>query len=433
MLHENVRLAFVSMAANKLRTFLTMLGIIIGIAAVIAIMTVGNTLMVANQQQMATFGVNNVECYIGGSDSLYYSNEDFDWNNFHPAFTEDMLRKMIAQFPEEIEAVGISAYGQGGKATVQGKNQDQYYANVSMVGINPGYMDVNSSSMTITAGRNFRSNELTADSWYCLVDQMLVSNLFDGDAESAVGKKITVSLSDDTAYEYTIVGVYSSNQMQFADATSVKDMQTNLIVPFQNAKAVAGEDSQDSFNYISDITILTKTGTDVISFTTQLQDFMNSQLPSDTLYQVSCYNNAEWIEESNKSLRQMTLAITAIGAIALLVGGIGVMNIMTVSIMERTREIGTRKALGARNSDIRLQFITEAILICLLGGIIGIAAGLLIGYFACTKLLAGYTVTISWMSVWAAFGISFAIGVFFGFYPANKAARMDPIEALRYE
>ena len=139
-----------------------------------------------------------------------------------------------------------------------------------------------------------------------------------------------------------------------------------------------------------------------------------------------------YMEEINSMMGTTTLAISVIAGIALLVGGIGVMNIMLVSITERTREIGTRKALGAPNSSIRIQFIVESIVICLIGGIIGMILGILMGYGG-IKLIKSTVFAVSVKSVLLSIGFSMAIGVFFGYYPANKAAKLDPIEALRYE
>ena len=144
------------------------------------------------------------------------------------------------------------------------------------------------------------------------------------------------------------------------------------------------------------------------------------------------YNNQEWIRQANENMKRQTLTITLIGAIALLVGGIGVMNIMTVSITERTREIGTRKALGARKRDIRLQFITEAVILSLTGGVIGIATGILTGLLVC-RFVQGIPPVVSPASVAISFLFSIAVGIFFGFYPASRAAKLDPIDALRYE
>ena len=144
------------------------------------------------------------------------------------------------------------------------------------------------------------------------------------------------------------------------------------------------------------------------------------------------YSMSSYLEEMNDMVKTMTLAIAVIAGIALLVGGIGVMNIMLVSITERTREIGTRKALGAPNSSIRMQFIVESIVICLIGGIIGMLLGILMGYGG-VKLIQSTAFEVSVKSVLISIGFSMGIGVFFGYYPANKAAKMDPIEALRYE
>ena len=137
------------------------------------------------------------------------------------------------------------------------------------------------------------------------------------------------------------------------------------------------------------------------------------------------------VESMSSIMNTLSIAISVIAGISLLVGGIGVMNIMLVSVTERTREIGTRKALGATNNDIRLQFVVESIIVCLIGGVIGIAAGTLLGY--CGSSLISEPALPTLGSIALAVGFSMAIGVFFGYYPANKAARLDPIEALRYE
>jgi len=160
-----------------------------------------------------------------------------------------------------------------------------------------------------------------------------------------------------------------------------------------------------------------------------LTDVMANTL-GDKFY-VDAYSNQTMIQENTKTMNQMTLAISMIAAIALIVGGIGVMNIMTVSITERTKEIGTRKALGAPDGMIMLQFISEAIIICLIGGLIGIVVGLLLGNIAAHFM--GYTPEVSIASIYMSVGFSMAIGVFFGYSPAKHAANMNPIDALRYE
>ena len=182
---------------------------------------------------------------------------------------------------------------------------------------------------------------------------------------------------------------------------------------------------------ISDFTVVAKDGVDTTSLASEMQTWLNAHNTAYANYQMECYSMQSMIKQSTDMSKNTTNAMTLIAALALLVGGIGVMNIMTVSITERTREIGTRKALGAPNEQILLQFITEAIIICLIGGLIGIGLGIVMGNIA-SKVM-GYPASISLASIAVSMGFSMFIGVFFGFYPANKAAKMNPIEALRYE
>ena len=296
---------------------------------------------------------------------------------------------------------------------------------------------MNDAEAPIQAGRIFQKNELGSDSCVCIVSDKLVNNLFDGDVNKALGQKITfpVSMDEDgneTTAEYTIIGVYTMNMSYYGfdgGVNSEKDIYTTVYIPYLNSLSYAKGAGSRALN---NFTLKVKTGEDVISFSDELQSYLTGLLGENSNFQVHVSNNKQWIEEADASMKQQVMTITLIGAIALLVGGIGVMNIMTVSITERTREIGTRKALGAPNRDIRMQFITEAVIICIIGGLIGIAVGIGIGAIAC-KAVQHIPMVMSWKSVLGSFGVSLAIGVFFGYYPANKAAKMDPIEALRYE
>ena len=177
--------------------------------------------------------------------------------------------------------------------------------------------------------------------------------------------------------------------------------------------------------------MVTSVGTDATQFLNQVQYFFDSRYRKNEDFQVSAYSMESMVSSMTDMLSTVSLAIAVIAGISLLVGGIGVMNIMLVSITERTREIGTRKALGATNGSIQLQFIVEAVIICLIGGMIGIILGVGLGSVA-AKLL-GYAAKASVLSIVVSVLFSMVIGVFFGFYPANKAAKLDPIEALRYE
>ena len=385
MLGENVRLAFKSMAANKLRTFLTMLGIIIGIAAVIAIMTVGNSQTAENERQNSMYGVNTMNVYMWLKDGIQLD-ENTDMSRYQPQFTKEMLQKMVDTYSDRIEAVAVTSWAGSGTAYPDKAKDEKIYANFDLQGVNPGYFTVNAGMVPLQEGRVFTDNELKGDSYVCVV-----SDLF---AKSLYGEDISASL-------------------------------------YRNAVAMAlvNDKTADKISYFD---IGAVPGTDVISFSQELQDYLTSLLPADSNFQINVYNNQEWIRQANENMKRQTLTITLIGAIALLVGGIGVMNIMTVSITERTREIGTRKALGARKRDIRLQFITEAVILSLTGGVIGIAAGILTGLLVC-RFVQGIPPVVSPASVAISFLFSIAVGIFFGFYPASRAAKLDPIDALRYE
>ena len=169
----------------------------------------------------------------------------------------------------------------------------------------------------------------------------------------------------------------------------------------------------------------------MVQLATSMQDYMQSMFSADQNVTVESFSNKQMVDEVKASMQQQTTTISLIAAIALLVGGIGVMNIMTVTITERTREIGTRKAMGAKRRAIRQQFIIEAVVMCVIGGMIGTIGGLIGGIIGCR--LMHYSIAVPMDSIALAIAVSLAIGIFFGYYPANRAAKMDPIEALRYE
>jgi len=166
-------------------------------------------------------------------------------------------------------------------------------------------------------------------------------------------------------------------------------------------------------------------------FSKRLQTYFDRLYKDNTKYKCSIYNEENMLSKVSSTLNVISIAIAAIAAIALLVGGIGVMNIMLVSVTERTREIGTRKALGARSGYIKMQFLVESVIICVMGGIIGVIVGLLLAWGGTSLMHAEFTVSVP--VIFISVGFSMLIGIFFGYYPAKKAAGLDPIEALRYE
>ncbi len=425
---ENVLLAISGLLANKMRAFLTMLGIIIGIGSVIAIVTVGNSLTNSITSSMESMGANNVTVglqqkstetettesgmtFRGPGRSKQPEESDY--------FTDEMLDDLKETFPDEVQDLSIeSSLGSG-----QVKD-GELYANVSVSGVNEGYFAAN--DLTILHGNTLSEKALTGGKGVALVSDKFVNNLYGGDNTAAIGQTIETDIGSDF-YQFTIVGVYEyDDTMSGFSSTSEEDLSTTMYVPIKNVQ----KKTHSTAGY-QQFTIVVKTGTDTETFITDMQHFFDKYYRNNETFEVSAFSMESMISSMTDMLSTVSVAISFIAGISLLVGGIGVMNIMLVSISERTKEIGTRKALGAANSSIRLQFIVEAMVICLIGGIIGIIVGVVGGAFAAKAL--GYSASPSIVSIVVSLLFSLTIGVFFGYYPANRAAKMNPIDALRYE
>jgi len=259
-----------------------------------------------------------------------------------------------------------------------------------------------------------------------VVSDRLVKNIF-GENADALGKEI--KLYDSRGIRtYVIVGVYEHMESAMFMAYSSlpeKDIRTYMYVPVTLVK------QEKSMNNYSTVTIMSKAGVDADKFEKDIEKFFNKFYERNPRWEVAAYSMSSQIEIASTIMNTVSTAVAVIAAISLLVGGIGVMNIMLVSVTERTREIGIRKALGAKNSHVRMQFITEAMIISLIGGVIGLVLGLMMGSLGSTLINA--EPVFNFPTIVATIIFSMAIGVFFGYYPANKAAQLDPIEALRYE
>ena len=411
MLIENIRLALSSIKANKKRSFLTMLGIIIGIGSVIAIMTVGNSLTASTTSSMESLGLNNIEVYIYEE----YTGEGDGFTGSYPTFSEEVLRGLVDSYSDKID--GISVTESVGDATIRSASSK---LKASLIGVSAGYFKAN--SYTLLAG-NFlsKSNYENANKTIMISDKVAESVF--GSNDAAIGEQIELEVNNSYS-EYTVVGVYEYKE-DTSYGVSSGQIVTSAFIPLKTAQ------NQTHNQDISGFTVVASSGTDTTQLAEDVKTYLNAHMDIPDELQLDAYSMQSMVEETQTVLKQITLAISLIAGIALLVGGIGVMNIMTVSVTERTREIGTRKALGAENGHIMMQFITEAVILCLVGGLIGVAFGVAIGIIA--SHIMGYPTTISVISILVSVGFSMAVGLFFGYYPARNAAKMNPIDALRYE
>lgn len=419
---ENIMLAIAGIKSNKMRSVLTMLGIIIGISSVIAIVSIGNAMTSSLTDTLAKNGATNISAYVSpkvdenGGES--YDSDVWKKLKEEDCFSNEQLENIKKLFSDRIETISLR------EMTGTGKAKDGYlYANVKINGVNDGYKETGNINMI--KGRFITDKDLKGNRKVAVVSDKFVNNMFKNNTDP-LGKEIKVYCSD-VVQTYVIVGIYKYEASPFEGPSKAtgKDMQTHLYIPITTAKA-----SAKNKNY-SELTIKPKANIDVMKLTTDLEKQFNKLYKNNKGWQVSVYNMESQLNEMTSALHTVSLAISVIAAISLLVGGIGVMNIMLVSVTERTREIGTRKALGAKSSYIKTQFIIESVIICAIGGSLGILLGMGIGAIACILLKAPISISVS--TILISFTFSMGIGVFFGYYPAKKAANLDPIEALRYE
>ena len=401
--------------------------IIIGIASVIAIMSVGNSISTSVTSSMEEMGVNNItlgvsqkstedtvtsdgRVFAGISRGSEISDEDY--------ITDEMLNAMEADFADSVTGILLSESAGSGTA-----EDGSLTANVNITGVNTAYLE--NEELTLLAGRTLTERDQNEAKRVTLVSDKLADNLFEGNYNAAIGSEISIYVSN-RYYTYAIAGVYEYDDSGFS-AEAEEDVTTTIYLPLETAR----EQNHSSTGY-SQLTIVTASGVDSTTLCDELETwFNNNYYRSNDSFEVTASSMESMVSSMTEMLSTVSIAISVIAGISLLVGGIGVMNIMLVSITERTREIGTRKALGATNGSIRLQFIMESIVICLTGGFIGILLGLILAAVA-TNLL-GYAASPSIGGIIFSVSFSILIGVFFGYYPANKAAKMNPIEALRYE
>ncbi|MDR1135713.1 MAG: ABC transporter permease [Clostridiales Family XIII bacterium] len=396
---ENVKLALVAIKSNKMRSFLTMLGIIIGVSSVIAITTIGNGANSVVSKEFDAFGKNNANIYPNSSEE--------DTSGVPSQFTLSDINALKERFGDELRYVAL--YMNGSSEIKIGRMTGQF--NIS--GIADNYMRI--TGVDLLYGREFTTNDVENRRDYIMIPESAAKKFFGRD--DVTGQALSININNKLR-EMTVIGVYRPRESIFSRLTS--NTSYTVYVPY-----TLWEDRPAS---VLDIYI--NEGYDVQKVLDKIKSYLALIHKLAPGYYVS--NSVESQQATmSQILGILSASIGAIAAISLLVGGIGIMNIMLVSVTERTREIGIRKSLGAKTGDILVQFLIEAMLVSALGGFLGAALG--IGAASVGLSMAKVKVSIDPTVVLLAVGFSALVGMFFGLYPARKAAKLDPIEALRYE
>jgi putative ABC transport system permease protein len=400
---ETLRIAWGGIVTNKLRSGLTILGMTIGVASVIVLIAVGNGSQKAVQSRIQSLGTNVL--IVQGSRSRGGQAASSATISLTKQDAEAVQNESLAP---DVQSASPVVNASSVKLVVGGTS----YEPSSFIGTTPSYLTAH--SYKVQEGTTFSTEAVTKHERVAVIGQTIVQELFSG--QSAVGQSIKVNGST-----YQVVGVLASkgsngaanqDDVMMAPITTVQDSLTG-VGPIASITVEAK--SQSALNAAE---------SEVSQIIEERHKVKNTAEPG---FQV--LNQGSLLETSNSTSGVFTTLLGEVAAISLLVGGIGVMNIMLVSVTERTREIGIRKAIGARRSDILTQFLTEALLVSLIGGIAGVA----VGVFGSQFEIAGVKPEVATYSIFLAFGAAALSGLFFGTYPAARAATLRPIEALRFE
>jgi len=395
------KIALRSLRANMLRTFLTTLGIIIGVASVISMISLGEGARRQTLSTIAKFGTNIITVKPGEKKRRHVSSGKVETLVLGDAYA-------IRDFIQNINGVAAQVY-KNGQLKYGNKNSS---STVRGTGKDYGWM----ANFKMKEGRFYSEEEVKTARRVCILGATVVKNLFEG--ENPVGKNIKVNGNN-----YLVIGATVAK-----GALSWFDPDDQIFIPITTAqKRLFG------MKHVRSIDVQVKDMNDIETIKQDIETLLRKRhnLRQGKKNDFYVQNSAEWLNSWGKAAETFQFLLGGIATISLLVGGIGIMNIMLVSVTERTREIGIRIALGAKKREIRKQFLIESVLICFLGGCIGIALGVIIS--ESVSKIGGLETIVSLQSILLAFGFSVGIGIFFGLYPAIKASNLNPIDALRYE
>ena len=399
-----LRMSLQSILKNKMRTILTMLGIVIGVGAVIVMVAIGNGAQSQIQQQIQNLGTNLIVVTAGSTAQGGASQGAQSFNRLTVADVQKIKSQatmLAAVSPVIVTRTQIVGNARNWRAEVNGVSTD--------------YLTIR--NWGVTSGALFTDDDVSGKRQVVVLGATVAKNLFPD--TDPVGSDIRLGRSP-----FTVVGVLASK----GQTASGSDQDDVVLVPYTTAQS-----RLSGFTFLGQILASASDPSVLVGAQNEIRDIMRDShgIMSGATDDFTVRDQTSIAQAATSTSSVMTSLLAAIASVSLLVGGIGIMNIMLVSVTERTREIGIRMAIGARGRDVLTQFLVESVVMCLLGGIVGLAAGAggasLVGHFT------GWTVSTPASAVFLATGFSAAVGIFFGYYPARKAAALDPIQALRFE
>lgn len=401
---ELLKMAALSLIANKLRTFLTMLGIIIGVCSVIAMVSVGQGVKKNVVDSISRLGSNMLVIMSGSSNrgGIRGGAGSVKTLTYDDAQAIKSKIKNVDYVSPTVQTTSQVVYGHENWST-------------TITGVIPEYAAI--QSLTMQSGIFFGNHDVDVRNRVAVIGTTVATNLFGG--VNPVGKKIRIGNAP-----YTVIGLIASK----GQSTGGQDQDDTVLIPLTTA-----QERLLGITYVRSVNVQVTTQDKMDEVQANIEKLLRQRhrIRDGMEDDFNVRNLTSIMETMNETTTMITLLLGSIAGISLVVGGIGIMNIMMVSVTERTREIGIRKAIGATYNSIMLQFLIESTMISILGGIIGIIIG--VGAAMAISKFGNFTTVISSLSIIASFGFSLFVGIFFGMLPARKAARLDPIDALRYE